>query len=269
MSATLENHDRTEIESLDFLDFCTLGDRSPEKQWRELRSAIVPLLRRYPYFVLVKRLPISEDGKSVRRLSMALGQFHPDFGWLALVKGRLRKEDIARVAIDENLPRRSASASAMAPHTDGAFLQRPHDIIMFQCVVADTSGGESILLPIDDILGALTQRELGHLKEQVFPFGSETASILTGQGEDRNFRYYGTHMERSSRKRDIVLPQEIDTTIKKLDQILDHSNSRIKYKMAPEDILILNNKKVLHGRTALTEQSNRLLVRSRIFSEHV
>ncbi|MGK7947738.1 MAG: hypothetical protein AB4368_02750 [Xenococcaceae cyanobacterium] len=67
----------------------------------------------------------------------------------------------------------------LEPHTDSTYMNIPHNLVAFQCIVADKVGGESIMIPIKDILPQIENENLELLKSPVFPFGKNLYPIIT------------------------------------------------------------------------------------------
>ena len=243
---------------------------------RGLRAQVFERLQRYPYFAVLKNFPESDNSENVQRLSRSLGYYHPYFGLLLRLKGRRPKPRITRIAVTRSdtdkrtlATKYSRTASALAPHTDGTFLPRPYDMLILQCVLPDEIGGETILVAIDDIIAKLSSHQIYSLREAAFPFGGLIAPVLSGPLSGQDIRYYRGQIDHSYEK-GIARPQRgAVETLEFLDQILRDPGAQFQFKLAAGDVLIVNNKKTLHGRTGLPEDSERLLFRSRIFSRHV
>ena len=159
----------------------------------------------------------------------------------------------------------SQSPTEFPLHTDGSFEKEPPRVFFLQCVQNDLEGyGVSILVDIWQVVERLSQQTLKILLETPFQFqrtekgitAVTSAPILEFNGISYNIRY------RNDRKSKLIPPNE-DTkqALTEFEQItLRQDMQTIKF-LQPGDILMVNNQRMLHGRTALSGSHYRVLRR--------
>ncbi len=152
----------------------------------------------------------------------------------------------------------------LEPHTDSTYMNIPHNLVAFQCIVADKVGGESIMIPIEDILPQIENENLELLKSPVFPFGNNLYPIITGTPGDEEIRYYREQIERILELETFSLADKYRAAIDTLDTVLQQPGCSMQFPLQPGQILFMHNRKVLHGRTGFSLTSDRLLYRVRL-----
>ncbi len=143
-------------------------------------------------------------------------------------------------------------------------MARPHELVAFQCIVADKMGGESIIIPVENILSQIDSEILELLRAPVFPFGNNLYPILFGATGDEQIRYYRSQIDRTLEAEALSLSDKYRAAIESLDTVLQQSTQLIQFSLQPGQILLMHNRKVLHGRTGLSPESDRLLYRVRL-----
>lgn len=149
-------------------------------------------------------------------------------------------------------------------HTDGYFDSHPIDIVILQCVIPDQSGGDSTIVFLEDLISQLDFETIEALKQPIFPSRCGNIAILTEDDHGLSIRYNRLELDRGAILHNIKLSSWQIKVLEKLDLAIE--SSKIYLKLMPYDCLIVNNKKVLHGRTALSsEKSNRLVRRVQLY----
>lgn len=236
-----------------------------EGMTRVALPGIVSRLSAYPYFVVLKGLRPTEDEEPVEDIVADIADIPGPDG--NVLPGKIT---FTRVQIDPDAASRasvgtrySRTEQALAPHTDSAFSERPHSLVAFQMVRSDPIGGRSTIVPVADVVGALDARHLEEMRRPQFAFGSEDMAILWGEPGRESMRYYRAQIEAASAKR-AVPPAQPTELLDAIDKILtDREEDRV-FALDDGDVLMLNNNKVLHGRTAMPLTSARLMLRFRV-----
>jgi alpha-ketoglutarate-dependent taurine dioxygenase len=261
------------IEPIHGFDFSDDGRRFTRPGLRKLRSTVNQRLRQPPYFALVKECPGIENAKDFRRVSKGFGRFSPGFDFRRLLRGKFSSGAVTEVKVDSkiaaenrNATKYSRTSDAMEPHTDGSYRAYPHDIVIFYCVASDDRGGETILVSIDDIVAKLGEDHCQSLCAPVFPFNRQVVPIIEGYPGDNTIRYYRKQMMKSVKQTETDLSLASCSALDALNDTLIDQTIQFRFTLQPHDLLFLNNKKILHGRTSLGENSNRLFLRCRMFS---
>ncbi len=144
------------------------------------------------------------------------------------------------------------SRRAIGPHTD----HHKASFILWHCVDQSACGGESLLIDSRQILSQLTRDELSTLEKlklmehKVYPDDSESHPMLEA-GEDGHYRiYYSFWLAENE------TPEAFTRFRSKAESI-----APIAIKLSPGDILVIDNRRMLHARKAIAEDSHRHLIR--------
>jgi len=156
----------------------------------------------------------------------------------------------------------SSTAEVFPCHTDDYFSENPVDVVILHCVIPDEFGGESIIAYLKNILDFLATKTIKILSQQTFPSHFGKVSILEKDINGYKIRYNRLEIERASKITGISLNEKQITALDHLDNAIN--KTQIIFKLKKNDCLVLNNKKLVHGRTAISKDSNRLLRRVRI-----
>jgi alpha-ketoglutarate-dependent taurine dioxygenase len=160
--------------------------------------------------------------------------------------------------------RYSRTNEPIPPHTDSSFDTQPHELVAFQCVTHDEHGGESILVPIEDILAHLDDDVIALLRETVYPLGEVLHPILSGARHQEEIRYYRTQINQALTNGTASLSEDYRAAIDALDAVLARSELFHTVHLRSGEILFMQNRKVLHGRTGFSGDSKRYLYRIRL-----
>lgn len=166
----------------------------------------------------------------------------------------------------------STTRDEFALHTDSTPLVHPHDYVLLGCQVASPDGGgESRLVHLEALGAALGDEVLDTLAEPVFPFplndpaegtGVRRAAVLEGR---ERIRY-----RRDALDRGIAL-EGIDEgprrALEALDDVLADESLQVAFTLEPGEVLVLDNRRVLHGRTAIRPGAERVLRRLKVFRD--
>ena len=243
------------------------------KQLALIRS-IFQALDSYPHFVLVTGVPLTQDQLVFKSLVEAMRDAALPLDPEAAGAVANQKISFTRVTIDEQKAQKgkrgtrfSRTHLPLAPHTDSTIKSHPHDVVAFQCIVPDDSGGQTIMVPVEDILRNLDERTMLRLRDRVFPFGKGTYAILEGDSEDAQIRYYRTQMDKTLDLVSQSLSDEHRSAADELDAVLARTELFEMFRMEAGDILFINNMKALHARTGFVRESTRLLFRIRLLAD--
>lgn len=155
-----------------------------------------------------------------------------------------------------------ASEKGLDFHTD----HHKANFIAWYCIEQTDKGGESILQDANkvfEILSAEEQEELRKVKlfeHKVFDDDEDSYPFLIERNNKREF-YYSFWLVKenmSDRQKQII------RKFQKLTSDIEY----IQFKILPTDILIVDNHRILHGRTAIEGSKNRFLKRFWIKSFH-
>lgn len=160
----------------------------------------------------------------------------------------------ARIEVQRNQPAMLCSADAMSLHTD----HPAADLVAWYCVRQCDEGGESQLLDFEPIRAQLTPAQLQQLERIVVrapPVRSQDKPGMEPMLSPSGIYYAQWLVNPRS-----LSPTEADalTALQKLIA----AASPIQIRLQPGQALIINNKRMLHGRSRIHQQhSRRLLLR--------
>jgi alpha-ketoglutarate-dependent taurine dioxygenase len=162
----------------------------------------------------------------------------------------------------------SATNQHFSFHTDCAHFLHPPQVMMLLCCQQSKTGGKTILAHVDDILEKLTDEDKSDLCRIQFPWWQGLrnvhAPILTKEekGGQWLIRFNQTTLIREMGKDEFTNTTALQSLISTLISFeTDPSNI---LTLSASDLLIVHNQRVLHGRTAFSSGSPRLLKRLRV-----
>ncbi len=243
---------------------------------QEIARFICTGLNAYPHFVVINGYPPIEECTNLVNLSKTIceigsgkigsGKSILDFGYQNQVKVSFTQVQINRTqpGTSGKVTEYSRTHLPLASHTDSSYMDNPHDLVAFQCIVADKMGGESTMFAVEDILQLIDSENLKLLRASVFPFGDNIYPIISGVKGNEQIRYYRSQLDRTLELKGSSLPDRYRMAIDNLDTVLQKSARLIKFPLRPGQIVFIHNKKVLHGRTGFSPDSDRRLYRVRL-----
>ncbi|MEM9009512.1 MAG: TauD/TfdA family dioxygenase, partial [Cyanobacteria bacterium P01_F01_bin.86] len=150
-------------------------------------------------------------------------------------------------------------------HTDCSNKAIPPNLVAFAMERPDPQGGgESVMLSASDLVHELPEDLVSLLRHPVFPFvGKKQYPILQGQGNDLRIRYYRTQIN-SALGEQCTLSDNLREALNELDRYLELSKQSVRFALQAGEVVIMDNQRVLHGRTAMPANSLRLMHRFRL-----
>jgi len=130
--------------------------------------------------------------------------------------------------------------------------------IVWHCIYQTDQGGESILIDAENIYMKLPSEDQIALKQiqlyehKVFEDDAESHPLVYVDENGIISFYYSFWLLRKA--------DEKNSALLAFQSLLRKSN-QFRFKMQPKDILIVNNHKILHGRTPITGTKTRFLKR--------
>ena len=152
-------------------------------------------------------------------------------------------------------------------HTDSANLLYPHDGMLMYCDTDDPLGGDSILIAVNSLLEELTTQDIEMLKQSLFPFRCGLMPLLTEEEGRWAIRYDRFKIEENRQSLSKEQYESVNSLLERLDAALNKISINHLLKLQSGDLIIIDNRRVLHGRTALPSNSSRLLKRIRFYKQ--
>ncbi len=161
-------------------------------------------------------------------------------------------------------------------HSDGPQLNNPPKYVLMGCNKEATRGGYSILSSIEKIFSDLKKNDkktLSILKQNFlfekrgFYFKNQSKvhkkPIIEIYNKDLRFRYLRDYMHEAYKIKSTKLSKLQINALNKLDKLLSKKANQYLYKLCAGDVLLLNNYKLAHGRSAfnINNNNNRSLIR--------
>ena len=220
-----------------------------KKNFYESREMYELLKAFYKYgFVIIKNVPIKNN--YVVEFSNSIGNIRPtNFGEYFNVKSVPNPNDLAYTSL------------ALSPHTDNPYRKPVPCIQLLHCIENEVSGGFSTLVDGFKVATYLKKEKpdyfdvLTKIKVK-FKFNDkdvvlENSGELIELDEKKNLKQvrFNTRLDYVP----ILEKDKLDLYYKARKKISDLYNSkrfRIKFKLMPGDIMMMDNYRLLHGRTA-------------------
>lgn len=150
---------------------------------------------------------------------------------------------------------------AMVTSANGLGLQTDHHnakYILWYCIEQTDKGGETILMDAEVIFNQLASNfqadlhKINLFEHKIFPDDKEFHPLVSTLDNGKRVFYYSFWLvNRNERENEALLSF----------QSFIHSSLPIKFKLKIKDILIIDNHRMLHGRTAIEGSTNRYLKR--------
>ncbi|MEO0688634.1 MAG: TauD/TfdA family dioxygenase, partial [Cyanobacteria bacterium J06649_11] len=233
----------------------------------DVSKSIYNALTQYPYYIVVKgftplreRTQLMDFGRAIRaKISPRSRTNREDINKVSFTKVYINRQE--EEAETGGATQYSRTHLRLPPHTDSSYMMLPHEIVAFHCIEADDSGGETIMVPIDHILKHIEEKTITLLKDPVYPFGKGCHAIICGDEDNPLIRYYHAQVKRFLTLNTPTFTKKHQKALLTLDELLEQTDIHQKFHLKPGQILFMHNHKVLHGRTALLPESNRILYR--------
>jgi hypothetical protein len=174
----------------------------------------------------------------------------------------------------------SDTDSEFPPHTDSTFLREPHHFVALACVERDPhSGGESRVLYIDALRSQI-ETEYGpgilqRLAEPAYPFylqdplygdGVQVVPIFTDAEGKHAMRFRYDCVEPLLAEYPQTCPEQNQEALATLKNFLGSTTPHEQFALEKGDILIFDNRRLLHARTHITPGAVRVLQRLKGFA---
>lgn len=221
---------------------------------------VLEFIREFPRDLVVLREKTAASGERLRSYALRVGGIVEAHGF-----GEIRSIRYAPGVTNST----ALSLCPLPFHTDGSFLQQPPRRFMLSCIIDDGGGGGSnIFYPLDELLAILPQwaEEAFRTADFLFPqtydgdLARSWAGTVLSTGDDgcSRIRWRSDHLFRPA-----VVHAHGTRAAEAVTWLHEHLQKAqpIKYLSRPGDTILVPNESMLHGRTALTEESQRLVLR--------
>lgn len=244
-------------------------DRHPQTiEFEAARSAWSALLERFRNdgLLLISQVP-NDENFSLLALARRFGPLIPS----GIVGSGFRLENGYVYRVESDVERQevdfdgqhitSQTSHYFACHTDGYRSKLPASVVLLMCVRRSRLGGETLVSPLDHILAGLAPEEVKLLRKPRYPSKAGFGPILYGSAERPSVRFNYLEIERYCQLNGYEMPAALKEVLNKFRGATVEVRARFRFLLNPGECLILDNRRVLHGRTEFAPHSDRLLKR--------
>ena len=225
------------------------------------RDDVISALNAYPWFAVLQGRRPEGDARFTQALATSLTTKSEERARMTVTPVRYNPKvnpDAGRATSF------SATAHALDAHTDSTFMPRPHEFVAFQFAKADPTGGDTIMLPVEKVLERVPEDLREKAAATEFFWGHSMHPIVTDARGRQSIRFYRTQLDKSAggalkREDRIRIADAFSEAVRS-----EHEDYR--FHAEPGEIVLINNTKTLHSRTAFAETSERLMFRVRSHS---
>ena len=158
----------------------------------------------------------------------------------------------------------------LIPHTDDAYQDAPPGIIFFHCLMANDDGsGQSIFVDGFRVAEALRQEDSAafdllccyevpfrkHYRDRIDMQSSSPIFCLDSRGQVKRVRISNLFPAPLDLPEEMIEPYY--AAYRKLMQLYTDSKFHLQQGLQPGDLVMFDNHRVLHGRTAISRQNQR------------
>ena len=230
-----------------------------KKNFFESREMYDLLISFYKYgFVIIKNVPT--DNNFIVKFANSIGSVRrTNFGEYFNVKSKIDPNDLAYTSMQ------------LSPHTDNPYRNPVPCIQLLHCIINEVSGGFSTVVDGFTVCEDLKKNNPDYFKvlneiKVKFKFIDKDV-VLEDWSELIKLNNDGTFKQvRFSPRLDfvpILNKDQLDfyyKARKKLSEMYNSKKYRIEFKLEPKDLIMMDNYRLLHGRTAYeTSEGNRFL----------
>lgn len=158
-------------------------------------------------------------------------------------------------------------------HTEQAFSELRPDFLSLACLKGDTSA-KTYYFHIDQIVKQMTNEEMNYLKQKKWMIGIDQSFVMNGCSSE--LRGPLSIITENENNHQLVFDQDLmfgitEEATQLLMKIIDlYYLYRKEVTLNPGEILILNNKKLVHGRSSFSPKfdgNDRFIIRSFIMND--
>ncbi len=244
----------------------TVRASSPES-FDALVSGIKERLAQWPYFVVVRGIRFDEGNRVFVAINRAFGELVAR----PYEKPRAQLVHYIQPETDRTSPRGGRESERL--HTDTADWESPVELISMVCVRPDRNGGgRSIVMDVDTIRDEVNSRlgtdtlqvlETHPVPWQLAPYcggGVKWRPVLDGSSVC--WRRYTINL--ALEFEGVSLPPEVLNTLDAFEEVITDNDRSIDFLMREGDLLFSDNRRTIHARTPVADDSaaDRLMIRS-------
>lgn len=167
----------------------------------------------------------------------------------------------------------SSTAARFPLHTDSTFLPEPHAAIALGCVEAAGTGGRSCVVTARDACAAVGGDAVAALAEPAYPFivrdGAtpahvELLPVVVPADDGPRLRYRADAIAMAAKAAEITLADRHAQALDAFTRAIEDEALQTTFALRPGDVLLVDNRRALHGRTAIGGDERRLMRRVKL-----
>ena len=221
--------------------------------------------------VVVRRFPDDDDSSYLLDFAQRLGEVRPHIGRAATTRRNSNRPALVYHIRARERPMRnsrrqtitSQTSSKFRLHTDQYFQACVPDTVVLLCCEADEHGeGRSLIAHVDDVVRRLRSADIEELEMRQFPHPSQAVSILTRVDGAWHIRYNWDYIGGQFRALNNDVSQAAAVALRNLYHAAEESV--VDLLLSPNECLILDNYRTLHGRRDFSPDSRRVFKRVRV-----
>lgn len=162
----------------------------------------------------------------------------------------------------ENTDQMSATNKTFTMHTDGSYEIVPPKIVAMQCVIPSQNGGISQIVYAKSVYEYLMENYLEELQillthKLIITRGNQTSTqAIFVEIEGRTLMHF-----RSDPTVSLLIPPQIEKAFDIIKNYVNAPKNQLMFKLQANQIILLDNTSVLHGRTSFPDNEVRKLNR--------
>lgn len=174
------------------------------------------------------------------------------------------QDGIVKVKIKEGCSKYiNTTSNAILSHTDGSFLPTPPKVIALQAKIVADQGGVTSLVDAKKIYDYLAD-EYCQLLPSLFTWNAMTINRNGKQASHPIFKDNGSQtymIFRGDNIANIKIKPDVLPGFRLIQKFISNPYHQLKIKLQPNQILVCDNTRILHGRTSFKKQYKRELNR--------
>ncbi len=184
------------------------------------------------------------------------------------------KPMLENIRVDPTVPVNTRKSDFLGPHTDTCWRTSLSGLIYLHCLKTHAEGGETLLVDGFAVLNRLRDTDPGAfdtLSETLLPFTAKVANgddwraqgriiSLDADGDICGIRYSTGSIDGDALAR--MANDAIRDALKKLEILMLEETFWVKILLRPGDLLVVDNHRVLHGRTAFDPTAGERLLQT-------
>jgi len=237
------------------------------------RQQAMDALLTYPWCALVREMPL--DNQSLVKVGEHCVPKRDAFIDHAIPFDIKVSEETPTAATGS--PIQSQMPDTLPLHTDGYDYGIPPALVYMQCIVPSATGGDSVIITVDDVVTLMSDVDLSALTDDVFPtseafpgrnpYFTGSQSILDKRSDGFRIRFNLDQIKAAEERDHGSMEKRHEAALSNLSRSIGDASVVFHKRMTKGECLICNNYRVLHGRSGVGNDLSRVLRRVRFYDD--